>query len=103
MQHRLIIIGRKFIPFQQTIAFGHGAALFFALFALRHLHADLSGKLADSLRKRQVIDLHEKFEDVAADAAAEAVKDLLILRHRKRRRLFMMKRAQTDKVLPLFF
>ena len=49
------------------------------------------------------VHLHHKFENVAADAAAEAVVDLLHGMDGKGRRFLGMKRAEADEVLAALF
>ena len=55
------------------------------------------------LGKRAFLHLHHKFENVSAHAASKAVINLLRRMHRKRRRLFRVKRAQPGKILPALF
>ena len=54
------------------------------------------------LRKRKIFILHHESIHIPADAAPEAVVHLLWLRHRKRRRLLIVKRATAPVVAALF-
>ena len=61
------------------------------------------GHGAHRVQEIALIHLHHEFENVAADAAAEAVVDLLHGMHGERRRFLGMKRAQADEILAAFF
>ena len=61
-----------------------------------HGDAVTLGEEFQSLEKREAVDLHDELQDVAADAASEAVIHLPGLIHRERRRLFLMEGAEAD-------
>ena len=71
-----------------------------ALARLRNRNAALFADRAQRLGKRALVELHHKFEYVAARAAAKAVVNLPHRMHRKRRRLLLMERAQPREILP---
>ena len=89
-QHALIIRTRFLhqLHEQLCLAARGGACL------LRHGQADLLGELPDRLWKRQAVLLHEKREDVAPDAAAKTMKNLLVRVDMKRRGALLVKRAE---------
>ena len=62
---------------------------------LRNRHSDSLREHPDRFRERHLLVELEKFEDVAADAAAEAVKEPFIGVDVKGRRFLGMKRAQS--------
>lgn len=64
------------------------------LLLFRHGHPGARRQKADSLRIIKMLRLHDKADDVAALAAAEAVKRLVLRIDNKGRRFFGMKRAQ---------
>ena len=66
--------------------------------------AELLRHQPDSFGEGDVFDFLDEAEDVSRDAAAEAVKELARGMHRKRRRLFAVKRTKSGIVLrPGFF
>lgn len=65
---------------------------------LRHRHADRLRQIADGLDVRQPGELHQEADCRAVRAATEAVIELLGRRHRERRRLLVMERAQPHEV-----
>ncbi len=69
----------------------------------RNGDAAFIGDRAHGLHEIAFIHLHDELEHISAHTAAEAVIDLLHRMHRKRRRLFGMKRAEPRKVLPILF
>src|ERR1700730_8935414 len=54
------------------------------------------------VRKFAALHLHYKMENVAAFPAAEAIKNLLDRRNRKRRRFFLVERAKPAEILARF-
>ncbi len=66
----------------------------------RNRNAALLGHRADRFRKLALLHLHHEFENVAAYVAAEAVVHLLHRVHAERRRLLLVKRAQSREILP---
>src|SRR6185503_18018790 len=75
-------------------------AFFVMRVARRQLHARLVRELLDRLGKREPLRLHHEGENVAMRPAAEAVIKPLLLVHRERRRLLIVKRAQPDLIMP---
>ena len=73
------------------------------LFRARNRDAAFFRDGAHRLRKRDLVHLHHEFKNVAARAASEAVVNLLHRMHRKRRRLFGMKRTKPREILPGLF
>ena len=80
------------------------AALFGRTFA-RGGHRDTAffGDNADGIGKCALFHFHHEFEDVAADAAAEAVINLLHRMNGERGSLFRMERAEAAEVLARLF
>ena len=64
-----------------------------------NLDASAVGKVANGLRKREILPLHNVGEAVATFTAAKAVPHLRSRDDVKRRRLFAMKGAATPKLL----
>ena len=71
-----------------------------AIARCRNGDAAFFGDNADGFGKRALFHFHDKFEDVAADVAAEAVVDLAQGMNVKRRRFLGVERAESAKILP---
>ena len=65
---------------------------------LRHLQAGQACEPLDRLGEAQPVGLHHEGDDVAMLAAAEAMIEGLVVVHRKRRRLFIVERAQAGEL-----
>ena len=98
-----VIIIASGIPAErvQTLSVARRFALGFAL--LGYLHARPLGEIAYRIREGQTFRLHNKGDDTAACAAAEAVKDLLVRRNRKRTGFLVVEGTQTEIVRAAFF
>ena len=66
---------------------------------LRHSDAELLGHRADGFREGDVLDFLDEGEDVAGDAASEAVEELAGGVHRERRGLLAVEGAESGIVL----
>src|SRR5581483_6865373 len=73
--------------------FEHRAVRRVAAFA-RDFHSSDPRELLDGFGKRQAVVFHQKRDDGPVLAAAEAVEELLVWRHRERRRLLVVERAE---------
>ena len=86
-----------------------GALLLFAallgraLARARHGDAALFRDGAHRVQEVALVHLHHELENVAADAAAEAVIDLLHRMHRERRRFLGVERAEAGEILAALF
>ncbi len=69
----------------------------------RHFDAGAFGQRLDGGGELDAVVGHDEANDVAGHATAEALVELLALRHRKRRRLFAMKGTAGPVVLALLF
>ena len=98
-----VIIIASGIPAErvQTLSVARRFALGFALFG--YLHARPLGEIAYRIREGQTFRLHNKGDDTAACAAAEAVKDLLVRRDRKRTGFLVVEGTQTEIVRAALF
>ena len=86
---------RVAVEFEETRA---AASHLLGSAVVRELHSGTLCEEGDSVRKREVFDLHDEVDDAAALAAAEAVVDLLVRRHGEGGRLFAVERAQPEQV-----
>lgn len=60
---------------------------------LRNLQTGLVRQLANGIHKRQIVGFHFKLDNVTVRTAAETMIKTFGFVHRKRRRLFVVKRA----------
>ena len=86
--------GRRLVHLQQPFALGGAGPLLVVLFELRHRHPEALRELLHRVLEADLLVQLEKLEDVAADAAAEAVKEPLVAIDVERRRLLAVKRAE---------
>ena len=66
----------------------------------RHGHVDLAGQLLDRFGKGKAFGLHHEAHGIAMGAAAEAVKEALLVVDREGRRLLVMERAEASILRP---
>ena len=85
---------RRLVHLEQRFALRGAGALLVVLLELGKRHAEPLRQLLDRVREADLLVQLEKLEDVAADAAAEAVEEPLVAVDVKRRRLLAVKRAE---------
>ena len=93
-QLRLEIFGGALVRLQERFALGRVRVRVAAADLLGKRHAELRGEMLDGVDEAELFLQLEKLEDVAADAAAEAVEKAFVAVDVKRRALFGVKRAE---------
>ena len=91
---RLKIFRGALVRFQQGLALGRIGVRVAAAHLLGQRHAELRREMLDGIDEAELFLQLEELEDVAADAAAEAVKKSFVAVDVKRRALFGVKRAE---------
>src|SRR3989338_6282081 len=68
-----------------------------------YLDTDLGGQHPNGFRKLNPLLFHDETDDIAANTAAKAMKNLLVRINHKRRRFLVMKRTIRLKIPPCLF